>query len=471
MKKLTVFLSALVLLLVLASCTVQLPPRTIPSPGTTAAPTEAGCSHTYAAATCTAPKTCTSCGATEGEAKGHTPVTDPAVAASCIATGKTEGSHCSTCSEVITEQTLLPATGHTFSDGKCSICSSLEPSEGLVLTLHESGEYYIVTGLSGCDDTDIIIPNFYEGLPVKEIGEGCFAGRAWFNSVVIQEGVTKIGESAFSGCYGMTSVTIPDSVTSIGKKAFFECMDLKAVKIPEGVAIIRESTFECCYDLSSVDLPIRVSLIGKSAFAYCHKLTSLKFDGIRIVEERAFSACGFPSLELPDCLSVIGPEAFSACHNLTTLVVPANISSFGSSAFSRCYELTDVVISDGATSIGPHAFQWCSKLTSVAIPDSVTDIGQYAFAYCDNLASLTIPDSVTNIGEYAFSGCDNLTSLTIPDSVTGLGERVFSYSTSLSCINYAGTVAQWKETEIRNRKWKIDAFVTEVICTDGTVTY
>ena len=46
-------------------------------------------------------------------AKGHTPVLDPAVAATCTTAGKTEGVHCSTCLEVIKEQTVVPALGHT----------------------------------------------------------------------------------------------------------------------------------------------------------------------------------------------------------------------------------------------------------------------------------------------------------------------------------------------------------------------
>lgn len=43
----------------------------------------------------------------------HTTVTDPAVAATCKATGLTAGSHCSTCNAVITQQTVVAKTGHT----------------------------------------------------------------------------------------------------------------------------------------------------------------------------------------------------------------------------------------------------------------------------------------------------------------------------------------------------------------------
>ena len=46
-------------------------------------------------------------------AKGHTIVADPAVAPTCEKTGKTLGSHCSVCGEVIVAQETVPAPGHT----------------------------------------------------------------------------------------------------------------------------------------------------------------------------------------------------------------------------------------------------------------------------------------------------------------------------------------------------------------------
>ena len=73
--------------------------------------------------------TCTENGLTEGShcsvcgeviteqtvvaANGHTAVIDEAVAPTCTETGLTEGSHCSVCGEVITEQTVVAANGHT----------------------------------------------------------------------------------------------------------------------------------------------------------------------------------------------------------------------------------------------------------------------------------------------------------------------------------------------------------------------
>lgn len=49
-------------------------------------------------------------------AKGHTSVTDEAVASTCTTDGKTEGSHCSVCGEVIKKQEDVQATGHKYTN-------------------------------------------------------------------------------------------------------------------------------------------------------------------------------------------------------------------------------------------------------------------------------------------------------------------------------------------------------------------
>ena len=50
------------------------------------------------------------------DALGHLSVFDNAVPASCVNEGKTAGSHCSRCKEILTEQERIEKTEHTFSD-------------------------------------------------------------------------------------------------------------------------------------------------------------------------------------------------------------------------------------------------------------------------------------------------------------------------------------------------------------------
>ncbi|MCD7745035.1 MAG: leucine-rich repeat protein [Lachnospiraceae bacterium] len=64
--------------------------------------------------------TCEACGDTYTEeiaATGHAEVADAAVAASCTETGLTAGSHCSVCGEVLTEQKVIDALGHSYDEG------------------------------------------------------------------------------------------------------------------------------------------------------------------------------------------------------------------------------------------------------------------------------------------------------------------------------------------------------------------
>ncbi len=64
--------------------------------------------------------TCTECGDTYKDrytppaGSSHTLVSDAAVEPSCTQDGKTEGSHCSICDEVIEEQKIIPALGHDY---------------------------------------------------------------------------------------------------------------------------------------------------------------------------------------------------------------------------------------------------------------------------------------------------------------------------------------------------------------------
>lgn len=61
---------------------------------------------------------CTKCGDIENRevipAAGHKEVMDPGIEATCTEEGKTEGSHCEVCQEVLTEQEVIPAAGHDY---------------------------------------------------------------------------------------------------------------------------------------------------------------------------------------------------------------------------------------------------------------------------------------------------------------------------------------------------------------------
>ncbi len=88
-------------------------------------------------------RTCAVCGDTdvvELPVLGHQVVTDKAVAATCDAAGKTAGSHCARCGEVLVAQTEIGAKGHAY---KYQV---VEPTCTTV-------GYTVYTCVNGCGDT------------------------------------------------------------------------------------------------------------------------------------------------------------------------------------------------------------------------------------------------------------------------------------------------------------------------------
>lgn len=84
--------------------------------------------------TCSESQTCTRCGAELVAAKGHTVVIDKSVAATCTATGLSEGQHCSVCNEVIAVQQVIAAKGHTelLEMSVAPTCTTIGLTEGKI---------------------------------------------------------------------------------------------------------------------------------------------------------------------------------------------------------------------------------------------------------------------------------------------------------------------------------------------------
>ena len=82
--------------------------------------------HTWVEADCDTPKTCSECGATEGEALGHAAEELAGKSATCTKNGLTSGTKCSVCGEIINAQEEIPALGHdlVISDAVAPDCEN-----------------------------------------------------------------------------------------------------------------------------------------------------------------------------------------------------------------------------------------------------------------------------------------------------------------------------------------------------------
>jgi hypothetical protein len=123
------------------------------------------------------------------------------------------------------------------------------------------------------------------------------------------------------------------------------------------------------------------------------------------------------------------------------------------------------------TNICSGAFQTCEVLTEITLPEGITSIGEKTFYGCDMLENITIPDSVTTIGNYAFGYC-GFKTITLPEGITSIGRGAFSYCPYLTSITYKGTMEQWNAISKYNKdiNWNANALITQIVCSDGTIT-
>ncbi len=100
----------------------------------------------------------------ETPAKGHTAVTDAAVAPTCTEPGKTEGSHCSVCNEVLTATQEIPAKGHTLE--KVEMVAATESKEGVKehYKCAECGKLFLdANGTTPATEADLKIAKLQSG--------------------------------------------------------------------------------------------------------------------------------------------------------------------------------------------------------------------------------------------------------------------------------------------------------------------
>lgn len=296
----------------------------------------------------------------------------------------------------------------------------VKPEPTLSLEYALEGEAYTVTGVG--EETVIVIPSVYEGLPVTKIqgeyGNGAFARKA------------------------ITEVYIPDSIVEIGQNTFNNCSDLTTVHIEESseLATIGRNAFSGNSSLTSIYLPVGVETIGDSAFNNCGALESI----VVAENNRVYSSAGNALIELASNTLIRGTNA---------TVIPSFVTAIERAAFRRA-AITEMNIPANVTAIGNYAFDDCQNLAKINVSaDNQSFASLDGVLYSKDMTEIvTVPDGIAGdialpaalaeIPNSAFDGRAGLSSVYIPRGALNY-IRLNSFRGTTLTVRFEGTEEEW----------------------------
>lgn len=223
----------------------------------------------------------------------------------------------------------------------CAVCRYRRPK----FTLSDDGSYYICSGATkpfkdGVKELDV--PDTYENLPVKEIGERAFDG-AKFEKVTLGSNIITVGDYAFINCPNITEVVLNDRLLEIKSNVFKECVSLETITLPSRLKILGNHAFAHCIKLKSITIPKGVTRILNNTFYQCTALEEVVLhDGIVSFETAAFCESGIKSFTVPPKVTEIPQTMFLNCPELESVTLPAGITSIGMGAFMNCPKLETI---------------------------------------------------------------------------------------------------------------------------------
>ena len=345
-----------------------------------------------------------------------------------------------------------------------------DATEGLSFTLTNStlDPYYTCSGIGTATDTEIVVPSYYDNIPVRYIGG--FSNNTSITSITLKDNMEATKDSAFYQATNLGRIVFPRTFRNLTYRAIVSTA-ITTVDFRAGLQPINFSggqIFGRSVNLYMNDFP---ATYGSSAF-YKYRLTSWHIPSIESFLKSSFSLrsnylpCStttkiyineqlLEDLVVPDSVTSLPSYLFYNYSYLKTLDLN-RISSIGaycfynsglqtvfsseylktinSYAFYSCDALEWFEFKTGLVTLGDYSFSGCLKLNFSSLPNSLISIGNYCFQECSSLDKVTLPNSVRTIGNYAFYKDGSLKDINIPILITTLGDYAFCNCTSLSKI-------------------------------------
>ena len=334
-----------------------------------------------------------------------------------------------------------------------------------------------LTGYLG-SETELTLPASLGGLPVLEIGDGCFR------------------ES------DLTEVTIPHGIRVIGEEAFYKCASLKKANLGGSVNVICARAFAFS-GLIKMDIPGCVRTIDAEAFAGCTSLYNIVIEeGVEDWDMDIGTGFGSGSVTMEEGLEYIGEQAFFDCVNLTKMSIPKSVKEIGTKAIGFTYEgrqgsyeitgypgtaaesyandyalkFKPLEAGDGMSGVCGADVTWSwsegtltvegtgrmydysaaeclpwyglrSETTAAVVGEGVTSLGDYAFSG-SAVESVVLPGTLAWVGAEAFGGCNGLKELTFTGNAPDFAADAFADTTLTAW--YPGENDTWTEAVRQN---------------------
>jgi len=387
-------------------------------------------------------------------------------------------SGCTSIKEIVLSDDITSLGTYAFNG--CSSLESVKIGNG-IKTISERAFY-------GCTN----LTNVQMGSSVTSIGTYAFANCTKLYTITIGSKVTSIGSNAFYYCYKLIEV-INESKLSIqvGSSSYgyagYYAQHIAASK--EESYLNKNEDGYVFYDDGTM-----VYLIAYHGDATNIVLPETYQDKAYAIYKYAFyNYTKVTKLTIPNMVTEIGDYAFYGATNLSNVIIGDGVSKIGSNAFYNNKKLTTVTLGTSVNSIGSNAFYYCNKLIEVvnksalgitAGSSSYGYVGYYAerivtdensagvkvddngfifyddgtnvylIGYSGSETALVLPNNYNGknygIYEYAFQNQTSIISITIPSAVISIGKSAFEGCTSLTKVNYLGSVDTWSGIVFEN---------------------
>ncbi len=396
--------------------------------------------------------TCIHCKKTQTESiakKEHTPVTDPAVSATCTTPGKTEGSHCSVCDEVIIAQETLDLVGHDY------------VGEETAPTCTKEGE--ITYKCSNCDSQHVET--------IQKLDHAAVAIEA------IEPTCTEAGQTAGSKCFECGFVIkAPETVPATGHDydAFKVTNEPTCEAAGEKIAICLN-----CGDTKTEEIPVIAHTVainpaieptcttpGKTEGEHCSVCGEIikaqeevpvkghNFALSRVTKEPTCAVEGEMHYTCSHCTETKTEPISKIAHTVVTdPAIPATCIVHGKTEGSHCSVCGEVIKAQEDTDLTDHEF------SSSAVTTEPTCAKEGVKTYICIHCMKTKTESIAKIEHTP------VTDPAVPATCTVPGKTVGSH-----CSVCGETIVAQKETALKAHTYT--KVVTKPTCTtEGYTTY